>query len=84
MVHHNPRLNKEEKAELITRIMRQVPADQLARLPLPAGFERLPAELQQRVRSLIYDYSVPQQMRAQRVKEFVATLPEEVRPALRR
>jgi len=84
LVHHNPRLNKEEKAAIITRIMRQVPADQLARLPLPAGFERLPLEVQQRVRSLIYDYSVPQHLRTQRVQQFVATLPEEVRPALRR
>lgn len=81
-VHHNPRLTKEQKAELITRIMRQVPDEQINQLPLPSGMEQLPAELQQRLRSLVYDYSVPQAIRAQRVRDFVGMLPAEVRPQL--
>jgi len=82
-VHHNPRLSKEQKAELITRVMHQVPQDQLDRLPLPAGMDQLPAELQARLRALVYNYSVPQPVRAQRVKEFIQSLPEEIRPQLR-
>jgi len=82
-VHHNPRLNKEEKAALITRIMRQVPAEQINRLPLPSGMDQLPSELQQRLRSLVYDYSVEQPVRAQRVREFVESLPIEMRPQLK-
>jgi hypothetical protein len=82
-VHHNPRISKEEKSTLITRIMRQVPADQIARLPLPSGMDQLPVELQQRLRALVYDYSVEQPIRAQRVREFVQSLPEEMRPQLR-
>jgi len=82
-VHHNPRLSKEEKADLITRIMRQVPAEQINRLPLPAGMDQLPMELQQRLRSLVYDYSVPQSIRARRVRDFVQSLPTELRPQLR-
>jgi hypothetical protein len=70
-VHHNPRLNKEEKAEMITKIMRQVPQDQIDRLPLPAEMEQFPAELKTRARSLVYDYSVPQKIRARRVAEFM-------------
>jgi len=83
-VHHNPRLTKEEKAHLITRIMRQVPAEQINQLPMPSGMDQLPAELQQRLRSLVYDYSVEQPIRAQRVREFVQSLPMEMRPQLRR
>ena len=74
IVHHNPRLSKEEKSALITQIMRQVPQDQLDRLPLPAELERLPAELQARARSLVYDYSIPQPIRAQRVRDFIQQL----------
>jgi hypothetical protein len=83
MVHHNPRLSKEEKAALITRIMRQVPAEQINRLPLPAGMDELSVELQQRLRALVYDYSVEQPVRAQRVRDFVQSLPAEMRPPLR-
>jgi len=83
VVHHNPRLSKEEKAELITRIMRQVPQEQINQLPLPSGMDQLPVELQKRARSLVYDYSVPQSIRAQRVKEFVQALPAGIRPMLR-
>lgn len=82
-IHHNPRLSKEEKAVLITRIMRQVPAEQINKLPLPSGMDQLPAELQQRLRALVYDYSVEQPIRAQRVREFVQSLPIEMRPQLR-
>lgn len=82
-VHHNPRLSKEEKATLITRIMHQVPAEQINQLPLPSGMDQLPAELQQRLRSLVYDYSVEQPIRAQRVRAFVESLPTEMRPPLR-
>jgi len=82
-VHHNPRLSKEEKAEIITRIMRQVPAEQINRLPLPSGMDQLPMELQQRLRALVYDYSVAQPVRAQRVREFVQSLPIEMRPPLK-
>jgi hypothetical protein len=82
-VHHNPRLTKEEKATLITRIMRQVPTEQINQLPLPSGMNQLPVELQQRLRSLVYDYSVEQPIRAQRVREFVESLPLELRPHLR-
>lgn len=70
-VHHNPQLTKEEKAELITKIMRQVPQDQINQLPLPAEMQQLPMELKARARSLVYDYSVPQMIRARRVKEFM-------------
>jgi len=83
-VHHNPRLSKDEKARLITRIMRQVPAEQINRLPLPSGMDQLPIELQQRLRSLVYNYSVEQPIRNQRVREFVNSLPAEMRPELRR
>lgn len=83
-VHHNPRLGKEEKAALITRIMRQVPAEQINQLPLPTGMDQLPVELQQRLRSLVYDYSIEQPIRARRVREFVESLPLEMRPQLRR
>jgi len=82
-VHHNPRLTKEQKSEMITRIMRQVPQEQINQLPLPNGFDQLPMELQTRARSLVYDYSVPQQIRAQKVREFVGSLPEQLRPQLR-
>lgn len=82
-VHYNPKLNKEEKAALITRIMRQVPAEQINRLPLPSGMDQLPIELQQRLRALVYDYSVEQPIRAQRVHMFVQSLPMEIRPHLR-
>jgi len=83
-VHHNPRLTLEQKAHQITLIMRQVPQQMLDFLPLPRGMNELPAELQKRLRALVYDYSVEQPIRAQRVREFVAQLPAEVRPALRR
>jgi hypothetical protein len=74
LVHHNPRLAKEEKSTLITQIMRQVPQEQLDRLPLPADLENLPAELKTRARSLVFDYSIPQQIRAQRVHAFIQQL----------
>jgi len=83
-VHHNPRLSKGEKSEIITRIMHQVPAEQINRLPLPSGMDQLPVELQQRLRSLVYDYSVSQPIRAQRVRDFVQSLPMEMRPPLRK
>lgn len=83
-VHHNPTLSKEEKATLITRIMRQVPAEQINQLPLPSGMDQLPIEYQQRLRSLVYDYSVEQPIRSQRVREFVQNLPLEMRPDLRK
>jgi len=82
-VHHNPRLSKEEKATIITRIMHQVPAEQIKQLPLPSGMDQLPVELQQRLRSLVYDYSVEQPIRAQKVREFVQRLPVEMQPMLR-
>jgi hypothetical protein len=82
--HHNSSLTLEQKAALITQIMRQVPAEQINRLPLPSGMDRLPLELQQRLRSLVYDYSVPQAVRTQRVRQFVQQLPAEVRPPLRK
>lgn len=83
-VHHNPHLTKEQKAQQISSIMRQVPQDQIDHLPLPKGMDQLPAELQKRLRSLVYDYSVPQPVRAQKVREFVNQLPIELRPPLRR
>jgi len=83
LVHHNPRLSKEQKSDMITRIMRQVPQEQINQLPLPAGMEQLPAEYRARVRALVYDYSVPQTLRAQRIREFVQMLPEDMRPQLR-
>jgi len=83
-IHYNPALSREQRSEMITQVMRQVPADQIERLPLPSGMDRLPAELQKRLRALVYDYSVAQAVRAQRVRDFVQTLPEELRPALRR
>jgi len=78
-IHHNSRLTKETKAELITSTMRLVPQDQIDRLPLPAEMTQLPVELQKRVHSLVYDYSIPQQLRAQRVKEFMQMLQEQQR-----
>jgi len=83
-VHHSPTLSKEEKATLITRIMRQVPAEQINQLPLPSGMDQLPIEYQKRLRSLVYDYSVEQPIRAQRVRGFVQNLPLEMRPELRK
>jgi hypothetical protein len=82
LVHHNPRISKEEKSELITRIMRQVPQEQINQLPLPAGMESLPVELRIKARSLVYDYTVPQPIRAQKVREFVQGLSAEIRPQL--
>jgi hypothetical protein len=83
-VHHDPRLNHEQKAHQITLIMRQVPQQMIEMLPMPKGMSELPMELQKRLRALVYDYSVEQPVRAQRVKEFVSQLPDELRPALRR
>jgi len=83
-VHHNPLLGKEQKAHQITQIMRQVPQQQIDLLPLPRGMSDLPAEIQKRLRTLVYDYSVEQPERARRVQEFVQSLPAELRPALRR
>jgi hypothetical protein len=83
-VHHNPLLSKEQKSHQITQIMRQVPQQQIDMLPLPRGMDNLPMEIQKRLRSLIYDYTVEQPERAQRVRDFVAKLPAELRPALRR
>lgn len=83
-VHHSPLLTKEQKAQQITLIMRQVPPQFIEMLPLPRGMNDLPAELQKRLRTLVYDYSVEQPERARRVKEFVEKLPAELRPALRR
>ena len=83
-VHHNPILDKEQKAHQITLIMRQVPQQFIDLLPLPRGMNNLPAELQARLRTLVYDYSVEQPERAQRVQEFVQSLPAELRPQLRR
>lgn len=83
-VHYNPRLTMEQKAHQITLIMRQVPQQQIELLPLPRGMDQLPVEIQKRLRSLVYDYSVEQSVRAQRVREFVEQLPAELRPALRR
>jgi hypothetical protein len=82
-VHHNPRLSKAEKSEMITRIMRQVPQEQIQQLPLPSGMDQLPMGLQARARALVYDYSAPQPIRAQRVKEFIQSLPEQIRVQLR-
>lgn len=83
-IHYNPELSREQRAEMITQVMRQVPAQQIEQLPLPAGMDRLPAELQRRLRSLVYDYTVPQQTRVKRVHDFVQMLPVEMRPPLRR
>jgi hypothetical protein len=82
-IHYNPFVSKVQKAELITRVMRQVPASEIEKLPLPLEFRELPEELQRRVRTLVFDYSVEQKTRAERVRQFVASLPEELRPVLR-
>ncbi|KAI6206094.1 hypothetical protein M3Y94_00867300 [Aphelenchoides besseyi] len=81
-VHYDRHLSKVQKAELITRIMRGVPEAIIEKLPLPAGMGELPEELQRRLRSLVYDYSVEQKVRAKRVREFVARIPQEIRPPL--
>jgi hypothetical protein len=83
-VHHNPLLSKEQKAHQITQIMRQVPQQQIDLLPLPRGMNELPAEIQKRLRTLVFDYTVEQPERAARVNQFVKQLPVEIRPALRR
>jgi len=83
LVHHNNQMTKEQKSELITRIMRQVPQDQINQLPLPVGMQELPAELRAKARALVFDYTVPQTIRALRVREFVQALPAELRPQLR-
>ena len=49
---------------------------------MPAGMQQLPLEVQRRLHTLIYDYSVQQPERAQRVHAFVAALPSELRPPL--
>lgn len=82
-VHHNTHLTKEQKADQITLIMKQVPQDQINRLPMPRGFDTLPVESQQRARSLIYDYSLPQPARALKVRRFVEELPPQIRSQLR-
>jgi hypothetical protein len=83
-VHYNPFLTKEQKAHQITLIMRQVPQQQIDLLPLPRGMNTLPVAETQKLRSLVYDYSVDQAERSRRVHEYVKSLPAELRPALRR
>ncbi|KAI6174280.1 Lactamase-B domain-containing protein [Aphelenchoides besseyi] len=82
-VHRNPQLSAEQKKQQADRIMQQVPADQLKRLPLPFLFDKLPIETQQRIRSIIHNFRMPWDRRRELLHEFIHSLPVEERRVLR-
>lgn len=82
-VHQNSDLTVQEKKQQVDKIMQQVPADQLAKLPLPPLMRMLPEETQQRVRSLMHNYQTPWEERHKKVREFVKSLPIEERRLMR-
>jgi hypothetical protein len=81
-VHSNPDLSIDDKKRQIDQIMSNVPQEQLDKLPLPPGFDRLSPENQQRVRQLMHDFKLDWDSRHERVREFIKTLPREERRAM--
>jgi hypothetical protein len=63
--------------------MANVPQEQLDKLPLPPGFDRLPAESLQRLRTLMHNFKLDWDERHQQVKEFIMQLPREERRLMR-
>jgi len=82
-VHQNSKLTVPEKKRQVDRIMQQVPADQLARLPLPPLMRQLPAGTQQRIRSIMHNYRTPWEERHKMVRAFMKTLPAEEKRLMR-
>lgn len=82
-VHEDSSATPETKKAMIDQIMQRVPREQLSKLPLPPGFDRLPADAQQRVRAIFTDFTQPWDRRHQLVHEFVKELPREQRRLLR-
>ncbi|KAI6190515.1 hypothetical protein M3Y97_00126400 [Aphelenchoides bicaudatus] len=81
-VHSNPQLSVEEKKQQVDKIMANVPQEQLDRLPLPPGFDRLSFENQQRVRQLMHDFKLDWETRHENVKKFIDNLPRSERKML--
>ncbi|KAI6236554.1 hypothetical protein M3Y95_00170000 [Aphelenchoides besseyi] len=82
-VHENTKITDDEKKQQLDKILRLVPQDQLDRLPLPPGFDQLPAETLQRMKQIMHDFSLKWDDRFQKVAEFVRSLPREERRLLR-
>ena len=58
-VYANAELTTAEKKVALDRLMRELPAETLARLPLPSTLLLLPDELRPRLHALVYDFSRP-------------------------
>ncbi|CAD5223935.1 unnamed protein product [Bursaphelenchus okinawaensis] len=82
-VHENADLTVPQKKNMIDLIMRQVPRAQLDKLPLPPGFDQLPYESVQRVRSIFTNFEINWDERHRLVMDFVQQLPREQRRLLR-
>ena len=60
-----------------------MPAEQRDRLPLPPNFDRLAADVQQKVRGHLSDFSIDWDERHRRIHELIRALPLEQRRLLR-
>ena len=66
----------------LNAIMRMAPREQLDRLPLPVGFENLPSESLQRARTILHDFTLEWDERAEALQRFITALPTDEQRAI--
>uniref|UniRef100_A0A7E4ZXJ7 SXP/RAL-2 family protein Ani s 5-like cation-binding domain-containing protein n=1 Tax=Panagrellus redivivus TaxID=6233 RepID=A0A7E4ZXJ7_PANRE len=82
-IHGNKDLSESQKKQQIDDVMKALPKDVIAKLPLPPKFNELPAEAQEKARSILNDFSVDFDTRHKNLREFIRTLPEDQQKLVR-
>lgn len=79
-LHRNQQIPLTQKQAEFDRIMSAVPAQILAKLPLPPGFEALPDTVQQQIRTIHGDGTLNWAQKHQKVAALIESLPADQRP----
>lgn len=79
-LHRNQQIPLQEKSDRFSRILSSVPAETLAKLPLPPGFEVLPDKVQQKIRAIHGNPSLDWSQKHGKVAQLIEALPPDQRP----
>ncbi|KAH7730596.1 Protein Y75B7AR.1 [Aphelenchoides avenae] len=82
-VHRNQSMTVKQKKQAIDEIMRKVPVEIREKLPLPPGFDRLPAEKLKSIRGILTNNALDFDSRHEKLEEFIKSLPKEERRLIR-
>jgi hypothetical protein len=78
----NRQLNWEERREQIDQLLDSIPPSQLAKMPLPSGFEKLPIGVYEQIKEIHDDETMKWSKRRQKVRQIMHTIPHEQRRAV--